>query len=1569
MWDIINPARSQTLPIKKTKGESITPGVREELVLPQITSASGKNRSIEVEERKQAYEKEEVGGLNVSRSSEISLVAKIRELEVMILDSHGELEKRIRQIAEEMPAKLQRELSAIQNRDTGMWKDIQTKTANLQEAVNFTKDSLKIQTGTWNDKLTNLQKKADETEMKLISIEKAVEKIQDSNDKKSQLQETQIGKTFPSQEQIDANAVKEQFIEERKKREVQIDDVQRSLAEVDARVRAQIGEVDSKLQRIQENTRVRATPDTPGKGKQTTTKGELEFVNSTLASIEKRVDEESAKRIKLEEDMLKYLDEKLLSVKEKQKQEEKSSLEREKKMLGNLQDGLVTINDIMKGTNEESGLKLTKVEAELSHNLEALTQLVDNTNRAFASDLAKHTEDLRNLKQKIVEVDETALSNIQSVSSSMQNEITKIEGDIEENNKATIGRLEDFAGEIQRHEKLVELVKSDLTNEMLNEKKLSDKKLSDMKLEVEKAHNYVRERTVMMKYEMDENKKTLFDKCDSFETTIKGEALRIDQQANKRIDEFLVATDERIREHTAKITETLSNFRDTMEANKKAEDEYIKQQGNSIKALCRAFTEREAAERKQAVDELGIRIAKRFTQLESDLNKRFLTLEVDVKNYSDRKLREMESVLHPQLILEKIINSLEHEDHKQYMLKIERELHAHIAVFEKVKAEHELFMNSLQTRLQKEINDRIEAVNKLKNETELQFISRDTVTKMMNLLVETNLENMQKGNIKNFENLKAKCIEIEKKFEENLKNLKQLLEKEIYRLDISVNEEVTKSVTNQIASTISLNTIESQLMNSVNRLDKADLKNKKELTGMLNLVKLDLEKTVASNVGDHLANMVAMCEMDHRTQKEVKKLEEADLMCKKELNTKIELLNKELSDSMGLLKLDLVKTVAANVGDNIANRVAMCEMDLRTQKEVKRLDDADMGAKKELNAKIENLNKELTNSIKLIKIDLEKTVASNVGDNIANIAAMREIDERTRKELIKLENYDANTKKDLITKIETLNKELTGSMKLIRVDLEKTVASNVGDHIANVAAMREIDERTRKDLAKLENNDTNTRKDLAAKIELLNKDLTGSIKLIKVDLENSVASNVGDHMANIVAMREIDERMQKEFAKIENSESSTKKDLRTKIEQVNKNLSNSMQYLKLDLEKTVAANVGDNAANIAAMREIDERTRKELSKLDSTESSIKKELSKKIDEVVSAEREANMKIVAIEATLGTIEKQTSQINTNQEKASKNFDDLHTEQSKLSTRLTTAEEKETHLEAKTKDDEVFTNKIKEVINTMETKIGLLNTHKEETVKKFSDLTKETETLKADQEKIKTKLSQDEAKEAKQEEESKKLDAMITAKIKEAAGNTDTKLKTLHEDTLAKVKDITQHVEALKTEQESIKAKLAKDEAKEAKQEEESKKLDGIIAAKIKEATGNTDTKITTMHEDTLVKIRDISQNVEAVKTEQGKLIERIGKMEANDVGKSIESVKKENQDLATKIKNIEGVDKKMETHVKTVEDFNGKVKQLITGLETKVNLFNNKQDEAIKKQETVFEQYDKRITAVEGKVQK
>ena len=72
------------------------------------------------------------------------------------------------------------------------------------------------------------------------------------------------------------------------------------------------------------------------------------------------------------------------------------------------------------------------------------------------------------------------------------------------------------------------------------------------------------------------------------------------------------------------------------------------------------------------------------------------------------------------------------------------------------------------------------------------------------------------------------------------------------------------------------------------------------------------------------------------------------------------------------------------------------------------------------------------------------------------------------------------------------------------------------------------------------------------------------------------------------------------------------------------------------------------------------------------------------------------------------------------------------------------------------------------------------------------------------------------------------------------------------------------------QEKINTKLTKAEEKEAKHEEEDKKFDAIITTKIKEEAGNTDAKITTMHEDTLVKLRDISQNMEAVKTEQGKL---------------------------------------------------------------------------------------------------
>jgi phage terminase Nu1 subunit (DNA packaging protein) len=61
------------------------------------------------------------------RQEQAEMYSKIRELEINMLDLKSSMERRISQLVEEIPTRLQRELKNIESRDTHLWKDSSAK--------------------------------------------------------------------------------------------------------------------------------------------------------------------------------------------------------------------------------------------------------------------------------------------------------------------------------------------------------------------------------------------------------------------------------------------------------------------------------------------------------------------------------------------------------------------------------------------------------------------------------------------------------------------------------------------------------------------------------------------------------------------------------------------------------------------------------------------------------------------------------------------------------------------------------------------------------------------------------------------------------------------------------------------------------------------------------------------------------------------------------------------------------------------------------------------------------------------------------------------------------------------------------------------------------------------------------------------------------------------------------------------------------------------------------------------------------------------------------------------------
>ena len=78
-----------------------------------------------------------------SRQEVGDLSSKVRELELTILDLKATLDRRVTQLQEEIPGRLQREVKNIEGRDSHMWRESLSKQATMMENIARLREQMK----------------------------------------------------------------------------------------------------------------------------------------------------------------------------------------------------------------------------------------------------------------------------------------------------------------------------------------------------------------------------------------------------------------------------------------------------------------------------------------------------------------------------------------------------------------------------------------------------------------------------------------------------------------------------------------------------------------------------------------------------------------------------------------------------------------------------------------------------------------------------------------------------------------------------------------------------------------------------------------------------------------------------------------------------------------------------------------------------------------------------------------------------------------------------------------------------------------------------------------------------------------------------------------------------------------------------------------------------------------------------------------------------------------------------------------------------------------------------------
>jgi hypothetical protein len=71
------------------------------------------------------------------------LSSKVRELEITLLDLKATLDRKVTQLQEEIPGRLQREVKNIEGRDSHMWRESLSKQASMMENIARLREQIK----------------------------------------------------------------------------------------------------------------------------------------------------------------------------------------------------------------------------------------------------------------------------------------------------------------------------------------------------------------------------------------------------------------------------------------------------------------------------------------------------------------------------------------------------------------------------------------------------------------------------------------------------------------------------------------------------------------------------------------------------------------------------------------------------------------------------------------------------------------------------------------------------------------------------------------------------------------------------------------------------------------------------------------------------------------------------------------------------------------------------------------------------------------------------------------------------------------------------------------------------------------------------------------------------------------------------------------------------------------------------------------------------------------------------------------------------------------------------------
>lgn len=357
--------------------------------------------------------------------SSIELRARVRELEIQMLDLHSTLDRRLSALHEELPNRLQAEIKLLQDRDSALWRDNSQKVQHLQDSVRMLAEGLKRPLDTVSNEQGTLKKRMDELEIRSVTVSRELEYAR-------QAPKALTYEPAPSPDSSEVQTLKHLLAEEQKRRELQLSDLHTQIQSLHSLLRANEQENNRRYQQYrtemlsahQETVEQTVKLD---KTREDKVRSEQEYLRTVMNNLQRRVDEESKMRQQGESDFKLWTDDKVTVLQHAIKSDERGLLEREKNLLQQLQEGLTTLYEIVTKVKEHGAVQLTKTHTLMSENVKdlalALSSIKDQLYQRVEGLEAAAREELR-LR---VETQSEVQSHFQTFAQLLDAQVTRLD--------------------------------------------------------------------------------------------------------------------------------------------------------------------------------------------------------------------------------------------------------------------------------------------------------------------------------------------------------------------------------------------------------------------------------------------------------------------------------------------------------------------------------------------------------------------------------------------------------------------------------------------------------------------------------------------------------------------------------------------------------------------------------------------------------------------------------------------------------------------------------------------------------------------------------------------------------------------------------------------------------------------------------------------------------------------------------------------------------------------------------------------------------------------------------------